>query len=75
MFCSTMVYATKGAPALGRIWGKRSRVIHCLTDCDTTNVPMCYYYGKVIPIKLIETPPPQVHQHSKKGMKTNKELL
>ena len=27
--------------ALARIWGKRSTVIHCLTDCDTTNVPMC----------------------------------
>ena len=26
---------------LARIWGKRSTVIHCLTDCDTTNVPMC----------------------------------
>ena len=26
---------------LARIWGKRSTVIHCLTDCDTTNVPKC----------------------------------
>ena len=24
-----------------RIWGMKSTVIHCLTDCDTTNVPMC----------------------------------
>ena len=23
--------------ALARLWGKRSTVIHCLTDCDTTN--------------------------------------
>ena len=41
VFRSTMVYATKGAIALARIWGKRSTVIHCFTDCDTTNVPMC----------------------------------
>ena len=26
---------------MARIWGKRSTVIHCLTDCDATNVPMC----------------------------------
>ena len=24
--------------ALARIWGKRSTVIQCLTDCDTANV-------------------------------------
>ena len=46
VFCSTLVYATKGGPSetsltLARIWGKRSTVIHCLTDCDTTNVPIC----------------------------------
>ena len=48
MFCSTMVYATKGAHSnCQQHWpeygggGKRSTVIHCFTDCDTTNVPMC----------------------------------
>ena len=30
---------------------------------------------KECPIKLIETPPPLVHQHSKQGRETNKELL
>ena len=62
---------------LARIWGKRSTVIHCLTDFDTTNVPMIKYRGKVVPIKLIENPFPAtlVHQHSKQGRETNKELL
>ena len=41
---------------LARIWGKKSTVMHCLKDCDTTNVPMCKYHCKVVPIKLIETP-------------------
>ena len=41
VFWSTMVYAAKGAIALARIWEKRSTVMHCLTDCDTANVPMC----------------------------------
>ena len=26
---------------IGKDMGERSTVIHCLTDCDTTNVPMC----------------------------------
>ena len=41
---------------LAKIWGKKSTVICCSTDCDTTNVPMCKYHGKVVPIKLIENP-------------------
>ena len=60
---------------LARILGKRSAVIHCLTDCDTTNVPMCLYHEKVVPIKLIENPSPLVHLHSKQSRKTNKELF
>ena len=35
-----------------------SNTVHCLTDCDATNVPMCKYHGKVVPIKLIENPSP-----------------
>ena len=58
MFCSTMVYATKGAPSECQQHWKRSTAIHCLTDCDTTNVPMRLYHGKVFPIKLIENPSP-----------------
>ena len=34
---STFGISTK----LARIWGKRFAAKHCLTDCDTTNVPMC----------------------------------
>ena len=79
MFSSTLVYATKGAHSeCQHHWpeyGKRSTVMHCLTDCDTTNEPMCWYHGKVVPIKLIENPSQLVHLHSKQGMKTNKELL
>ena len=45
VFCSTMVYATKvhllNIKNIGQHMGKRSTVIHCLTDCETTNVPMC----------------------------------
>ena len=62
VFCSTMVYAKKVHPlnvnSIGQNMGKRSTVIHCLTDCDTTNVPMCYYHRKVVPIILIENPSP-----------------
>ena len=50
-------------------------VIHCLTECDTTNVPICYYNGNAVPIKLIEIPSPLVHLHSTQGRKTNKGLL
>ena len=46
-----------------------------LTDCDTTNVPMCQYHGKGVPIKLTENPSPLVHLHSKQDKKTNKELF
>ena len=45
MFCLTMVYATKDAPSVCQQhwpeYGVRSILIHCFTDCDTTNVPMC----------------------------------
>ena len=63
MFCSTVVYATKGAPSeCQQYWpdygGKKSSVIHCLADCDTNNVPMSKYHGKFVPIKLIENPTP-----------------
>ena len=42
---------------LARIGRKRFTVKHYSTDCDTTNVPMCLYHGKVVPIKLMENPP------------------
>ena len=73
MFCSTLVYATKGAPSeCQQHWpeyggGEISTIIQCLTDCDTTNVPMRKYHGNVVPIKLIERPSPLVHLHSKLG--------
>ena len=79
MFSSTLVYATKGAPSeCQQYWpgyGGRDLVIHCLTDCDTPNVPMYKYHGKVVPVELIENPSPLVHLHSKQCRKTNKELL
>ena len=62
MFCSTVVYATKGAPSeCQQLWpeyGGRNPLIHCLTDCDTNNVAMSKYHGKSVPIKLIENPTP-----------------
>ena len=54
---------------IGQNMGEKYTVIHCLTDCDTTNVLMSKYHGKVVPIKLIENPP-LVHQHSKQGRET-----
>ena len=80
MFCSTLVYATKGAPSeCQQHWpeygGGGGRDLYCLTDCDTYNLPMCKYDGKVVPIKLIENLSPIVHLHSKQRRKANKELL
>ena len=47
--------------------GEISTIIQCITDRDTTNVPMRKYHGNVVPIKLIERPSPLVHLHSKLG--------
>ena len=40
VFCSTLVYTTKGAPSECQQHCPEYEG-QCLTDCDITNVPMC----------------------------------
>ena len=72
MFSSTLVYATKCAHSECQHHWPEYGGRDCLTDCDTTNVPICRYHGKVVPIKLIEHPYPLVHLHSNRVGKQTK---
>ena len=79
MFCSTLVYATKGAPSeCQQHWPEYDgRDLQSYTVKQIVTLPMCLCVskGKVVPIKLRENLPPLVHLFLKQGRNANKELL